>query len=229
MSGHETIRVLEVGVDAQVPAEEEGKGLEAVAAEGCPSGGPAAASEPAGAAGPDNPGSSAEATVTSLPGIPSSPAPAVATFSQPPSQPQASQTLTPLAVQAAPQYCRSSGWSAGTGRVDNSYSNRGHPPRTDRRFSYGGRFQATVSQSPSSGRAEHRSPGTRASCPTGTGRLARPAPATSTVPAAVPDPATAAEHTRHSTAARCCLRYRPHPQACGHPPSDHPAARQLRV
>ncbi|XP_036312364.1 POU domain, class 6, transcription factor 1 isoform X5 [Pipistrellus kuhlii] len=103
MSGHETIRVLEVGVDAQVPAEEEGKGLEGVAAEGCPSGGPAAASEPAGAAGPDNPGSSAEATVTSLPGIPSSPAPAVATFSQPPSQPQASQTLTPLAVQAAPQ------------------------------------------------------------------------------------------------------------------------------
>ncbi|XP_041592311.1 POU domain, class 6, transcription factor 1 isoform X3 [Vulpes lagopus] len=39
----------------------------------------------------------------SLPGIPPSPAPAVATFSQAPSQPQASQTLTPLAVQAAPQ------------------------------------------------------------------------------------------------------------------------------
>ncbi|XP_036154118.1 POU domain, class 6, transcription factor 1 isoform X5 [Myotis myotis] len=103
MSGHETIRVLEVGVDAQVPAEEEGKGLEGVAAEGCQSGGPAEASEPAGEAGPDNPDSSAEATVKSLPGIPSSPAPAVATFSQPPSQPQASQTLTPLAIQAAPQ------------------------------------------------------------------------------------------------------------------------------
>lgn len=41
--------------------------------------------------------------VKSLPGIPPSPAPAVATFSQAPSQPQASQTLTPLAVQAAPQ------------------------------------------------------------------------------------------------------------------------------
>lgn len=41
--------------------------------------------------------------VKSLPGIPSSPAPAVATFSQPPSQPQASQTLAPLAVQTAPQ------------------------------------------------------------------------------------------------------------------------------
>ncbi|XP_023615468.1 POU domain, class 6, transcription factor 1 isoform X4 [Myotis lucifugus] len=103
MSGHETIRVLEVGVDAQVPAEEEGKGLEGVAAEGCQSGGPAEASEPAGEAGPDNPDSSAEATVKSLPGIPASPAPAVATFSQPPSQPQASQTLTPLAIQAAPQ------------------------------------------------------------------------------------------------------------------------------
>lgn len=64
MSGHETIRVLEVGVDTQVPAEEEGKGLEGVAAEGCQSGGPAEASEPAGEAGPDNPDSSAEATVT---------------------------------------------------------------------------------------------------------------------------------------------------------------------
>ncbi|XP_054447068.1 POU domain, class 6, transcription factor 1 isoform X3 [Pteronotus mesoamericanus] len=103
MSGHETIRVLEVGVDAQIPSEEEGKGLEAVAAEGCQSGGPAEAHEPAGEAGPDNPDSSAEATVKSLPGIPSSPVPAVATFNQAPSQPQASQTLTPLAVQAAPQ------------------------------------------------------------------------------------------------------------------------------
>ncbi|VFV44698.1 Hypothetical predicted protein [Lynx pardinus] len=103
MSGHETIRVLEVGVDAQISAEEEGKGLEGVAAEGSQSRGPAEASEPAGEAGPDNPDSSAEATVKSLPGIPPSPAPAVATFSQAPSQPQASQTLTPLAVQAAPQ------------------------------------------------------------------------------------------------------------------------------
>ncbi|XP_029809322.1 POU domain, class 6, transcription factor 1 [Suricata suricatta] len=103
MSGHETIRVLEVGVDAQISAEEEGKGLEGVAAEGSQSRGPAEASEPARDAGPDNPDSSAEATVKSLPGIPPSPAPAVATFSQAPSQPQASQTLTPLAVQAAPQ------------------------------------------------------------------------------------------------------------------------------
>lgn len=83
----------------------------------------------------------------------------------------------------------------------------------------------------SSGRAEHRSAGTRTSCPTGTGLLARPAPATSTGPDAVPDPATAAaaEHARHSTAAHCCHRYRPHPQASGHPPTDHPTACQLRI
>ncbi|TKC52627.1 hypothetical protein EI555_004481, partial [Monodon monoceros] len=103
MSGHETIRVLEVGVDAQIPAEEEGKALEGVAAEGSQSGGPTKAGEAASEAGPDNPDSSAEATVKSLPGMPPSPAPAVATFSQAPCQPQASQTLTPLAVQAAPQ------------------------------------------------------------------------------------------------------------------------------
>uniref|UniRef100_A0A8C2LNH1 POU domain, class 6, transcription factor 1 n=1 Tax=Cricetulus griseus TaxID=10029 RepID=A0A8C2LNH1_CRIGR len=103
MSGHETIRVLEVGVDAPLPAEEESKGLESVAADVSRSGGPAEASEPAGEAGPRDPDPSAEATVKSLPGIPPSPAPAIATFSQAPSQPQASQTLTPLAVQAAPQ------------------------------------------------------------------------------------------------------------------------------
>uniref|UniRef100_A0A8C2NDY0 POU domain protein n=1 Tax=Capra hircus TaxID=9925 RepID=A0A8C2NDY0_CAPHI len=65
MSGHETIRVLEVGVDAQIPAEEEGKALEAVATEGSQSGGPAEAGEAAGEAGPDNPDSSVEATVAS--------------------------------------------------------------------------------------------------------------------------------------------------------------------
>ncbi|XP_015444013.1 POU domain, class 6, transcription factor 1 isoform X1 [Pteropus alecto] len=103
MSGHETIRVLEVGVDAHIPAEEEGKGLEGVASDGSQSRGPAEANVPADEAGPDNPDSSAEATVKPLPGIPLSPAPAVTTFSQAPSQPQTSQTLTSLAVQAAPQ------------------------------------------------------------------------------------------------------------------------------
>ncbi|XP_058529062.1 POU domain, class 6, transcription factor 1 isoform X2 [Ochotona princeps] len=104
MSGHETIRVLEVGVDAQLPAEEEGKGLEGAAAEGSQSGDPAEAHEPAGEAGPGHPKAPAEATVKSLPGTLPSPAPSIATFSQAPSQPQAaSQTLTPLTVQAAPQ------------------------------------------------------------------------------------------------------------------------------
>lgn len=229
MSGHETIRVLEVGVDAQIPAEEESKGLEGVASKGSQSRGPAEASEPAAEAGPDNPDSSAEATVKSLPGIAPSPAPAVATFSQAPSQPQSSQTLTPLAVQAAPQYCRSSGWSAGAGRVDNSYSNRGCPPRTDRCFSHGGNFQATFSRSPSSCRAERHSPGTRSSCRTSTGLLARPAPATSPAPDAVPDPAAAADHTCHSTTAHCCHRYCPHPQASGHPLTDHRPACRLRI
>lgn len=64
MSGHETIRVLEVGVDAQIPAEEEGKALEAVATEGSQSGGPPEAGEAAGEAGPDHPDSSVEATGT---------------------------------------------------------------------------------------------------------------------------------------------------------------------
>ncbi|XP_049978435.1 POU domain, class 6, transcription factor 1 isoform X3 [Alexandromys fortis] len=103
MSGHETIRVLEVGVDAQLPAEEESKGLESVAADGSQSRGPAEAGEPAAEAGQRDPDHSAEATVKSLPGIPPIPAPAIATFSQAPSQPQASQTLTPLALQTAPQ------------------------------------------------------------------------------------------------------------------------------
>lgn len=66
MSGHETIRVLEVGVDAQLPAEEESKGLESVAADGSQSGGPAEARGPAGEAGSCDPDHSAEATGYSL-------------------------------------------------------------------------------------------------------------------------------------------------------------------
>ncbi|KAF6338712.1 hypothetical protein mRhiFer1_000159 [Rhinolophus ferrumequinum] len=73
MSGHETIRVLEVGVDAQIPAEEEGKGLESAATKGSQIGGPAEASEHAGEAGPENPDTTAEATVT--PGNPFKPCP----------------------------------------------------------------------------------------------------------------------------------------------------------
>ncbi|XP_059103555.1 POU domain, class 6, transcription factor 1 isoform X3 [Peromyscus eremicus] len=64
MSGHETIRVLEVGVDAQLPAEEESKRLESVAADGPQSGGSTEASEPGGEAGPHDPDRSAEAAVS---------------------------------------------------------------------------------------------------------------------------------------------------------------------
>lgn len=74
MSGHETIRVLEVGVDAHIPAEEEGKGLEGVASDGSQSRGPPEANEPTDEAGPDNPDSAAEATGTS-PLLPSGTAP----------------------------------------------------------------------------------------------------------------------------------------------------------
>lgn len=66
MSGHETIRVLEVGVDAQLPAEEESKTLEGVAADGSQSGGPAGASEPAGEARSHDADHSAEATGMTL-------------------------------------------------------------------------------------------------------------------------------------------------------------------
>ncbi|XP_078013001.1 LOW QUALITY PROTEIN: POU domain, class 6, transcription factor 1 [Phascolarctos cinereus] len=103
MSGHETIRVLEVGVDAQLPAEDEVKGLESMAADTSQSGGPINADKSTQETGPENPDPSAEATVKSLTGITPSPVPAAATFNQVPSQPPAPQTLTPLAVQATPQ------------------------------------------------------------------------------------------------------------------------------
>lgn len=81
----------------------------------------------------------------------------------------------------------------------------------------------------SSCRAERRSPDTRTSRPTGTGRLlAHPVPASSPAPDAVPDPAAAADHACRSPAAHCCRRYCPHPQA-GYPPTDHRPACGLRA
>lgn len=91
MSGHETIRVLEVGVDAQIPAEEEGKGLESVATKGSQSGVPAEASEHAAEAGPENPDTTAEAT-----GMRSLPQPGIALPKTLPVVPQgASHTVPP--------------------------------------------------------------------------------------------------------------------------------------
>lgn len=84
----------------------------------------------------------------------------------------------------------------------------------------------------SSCRAERRRPpGSCPSRPSGAGVLARPAPTTSPAPDAVADPAAAADRACHSTAAHCrrCRRHCPHPQASGHPPTDHRSACRLRV
>ncbi|KAG6926863.1 POU class 6 homeobox 1 [Chelydra serpentina] len=103
MSSHETIRVLEVGVDAPLPAEDDGKALEATAGE-VASSCPVETSEP----GREDVQPNLEATcggttgeVKSLPGIAPPSVSSVTTFNPAMSQP--TQTLTPLAVQAASQ------------------------------------------------------------------------------------------------------------------------------
>ncbi|XP_014379210.1 POU domain, class 6, transcription factor 1 isoform X1 [Alligator sinensis] len=103
MSSHETIRVLEVGVDAPLPAEEDGKTLDAAAEEAassCPS--------ETGKAGREEVQPNPETTcgetigkVKSLPGIAATSVPSVSTFSQVTSQ--QTQTLAPVTVQATPQ------------------------------------------------------------------------------------------------------------------------------
>ncbi|XP_050781417.1 POU domain, class 6, transcription factor 1 isoform X3 [Gopherus flavomarginatus] len=146
MSSHETIRVLEVGVDAPLPAEDDGKALEATAGE-VASSCPVETSEP----GREDVQPNLETTcggttgeIKSLPGMAPTSVSSVTTFNPAMSQP--TQTLAPLAVQATPQYCRSSGWSAGAGCVDISYSNGRCPSRTDGCFSYRGNFQTAYSQ-----------------------------------------------------------------------------------
>uniref|UniRef100_A0A8V1A260 Uncharacterized protein n=1 Tax=Gallus gallus TaxID=9031 RepID=A0A8V1A260_CHICK len=133
MSGHETIRVLEVGVDAAPPAEEERRAA-AVPRGGGLQGSPARSGDAGAEDG--QPGSETP------PKPPTGPPPGTAgTLS--PSSSQQPQPLAPLAVQAAPQYCRSSGRSAGAGCVDISYSNGRCPSRTDGCFSYRGNFQTS--------------------------------------------------------------------------------------
>nr|XP_014341268.1 PREDICTED: POU domain, class 6, transcription factor 1 [Latimeria chalumnae] len=105
MSGHETIRVLEVGVDAPVQTGEDGKALEAAAATGGVSDQPV---ETAGAAGdatlPSTENTCNESVVqteaTSLPQSSPAAVPTICALSQAPSQQQ--QSL-PLTVTAAPQ------------------------------------------------------------------------------------------------------------------------------
>uniref|UniRef100_A0A8C3HY89 POU domain protein n=1 Tax=Chrysemys picta bellii TaxID=8478 RepID=A0A8C3HY89_CHRPI len=103
MSSHETIRVLEVGVDAPLPAEDDGKALEATAGE-VASSCPVETSEP----GREDVQPNLETTcggttgeVKSLPGMAANSVSSVTTFNPATSQP--TQTLAPLAVQAAPQ------------------------------------------------------------------------------------------------------------------------------
>nr|XP_014432486.2 POU domain, class 6, transcription factor 1 [Pelodiscus sinensis] len=103
MSSHETIRVLEVGVDAPLPAEDDGKALEATAGE-VASGCPVERSDPARQGMQPNQeatGGETAGEVKSLPGIAPPSISSITTFNQATSQP--TQALTPLAVQAAPQ------------------------------------------------------------------------------------------------------------------------------
>uniref|UniRef100_A0A8C5SRM4 Uncharacterized protein n=1 Tax=Laticauda laticaudata TaxID=8630 RepID=A0A8C5SRM4_LATLA len=150
MSGHETIRVLEVGVDAPVSIKNEGKTLKATDAA---AGGEDSANCPPESSktgqervqqNPEKACRESIGEVKALPEITPVPIPGIVPFSQVTSQP--TPTLTPVTVQAAPQYCRSSGKSAGAGCVDISCSNGGCSPRTDGCLSYWGNFQITYSQ-----------------------------------------------------------------------------------
>ncbi|TFK03467.1 protogenin [Platysternon megacephalum] len=103
MSSHETIRVLEVGVDAPLPAEDDGKALKATAGE-VASSCPVETSEP----GREDVQPNLETTcggttgeVKSLPGMAPTSVSSVTTFN--PAMSQLTQTLAPLTVQAAPQ------------------------------------------------------------------------------------------------------------------------------
>ncbi|XP_035164824.1 POU domain, class 6, transcription factor 1 isoform X1 [Oxyura jamaicensis] len=145
MSSHETIRVLEVGVDAPPPAEEDRKPLEMPPGEGA-RGSPRGSGDPGSEDVPPSAETScsAEAAGKTKPAAGASPSsvPPGGTFGH-----AASQQPQPVAPLAAPQYCRSSGRSAGAGCVDISYSNGRCPSRTDGCFSYRGNFQTTYSQS----------------------------------------------------------------------------------
>uniref|UniRef100_A0A663NAZ2 POU class 6 homeobox 1 n=1 Tax=Athene cunicularia TaxID=194338 RepID=A0A663NAZ2_ATHCN len=179
MSSHETIRVLEVGVDTPLPAEEDRKALEIPPGE-VARGSPRETSHPGRE--DNNPPSTqsscsgeAAGKAKAAAGASPSTVPSVSTFSHATSQQP--QMLAPLALQATPQYCRSSGRSAGAGCVDISYSNGRCPSRTDGCFSYRGNFQTTYSQSASCRRAEHNHhPSAGAACPAPAGCGPAPAP-----------------------------------------------------
>ncbi|XP_067170251.1 POU domain, class 6, transcription factor 1 isoform X2 [Apteryx mantelli] len=104
MSSHETIRVLEVGVDAPLPAEEDRKALEMPARE-VARGSPGETADPAREDVPPSAetlGSGDTAgKAKAAPGAASAGVASAGTFGQAPSQQP--QPMAPLAVQAAPQ------------------------------------------------------------------------------------------------------------------------------
>ncbi|XP_029140925.1 POU domain, class 6, transcription factor 1 [Protobothrops mucrosquamatus] len=105
MSGHETIRVLEVGVDAPVSIKNEGKTLKATdaAAGGEDSANcPPESSKTGQERAQESPEKACrESSVKALPEVTPVPIPGIVPFSQVTSQP--TPTLTPVTVQAAPQ------------------------------------------------------------------------------------------------------------------------------
>ncbi|XP_061470944.1 POU domain, class 6, transcription factor 1 isoform X2 [Rhineura floridana] len=105
MSGHETIRVLEVGVDAPLPVENKGKTQKAttVAGEAPVSCAPESSETRREELeqNPEKASGESGGEVKALPEITPVPAPGVIPFSQVTSQ--QTQTLTPVTVQAAPQ------------------------------------------------------------------------------------------------------------------------------
>uniref|UniRef100_A0A8D0BTF7 POU class 6 homeobox 1 n=1 Tax=Salvator merianae TaxID=96440 RepID=A0A8D0BTF7_SALMN len=233
MSGHETIRVLEVGVDASLPVENEVKSLKTTSATtttGEGGGGSAPVSCPpesseAGKAGreqkPEKTCGEAGGEVKSLPETTPVPTPGVIPFSQVTSQ--QTQTLTPVTVQAAPQYCRSSGKSAGAGCVDISCSNGRCPPRTDGCLSYWGNFQITYSQFASCRSAEHDNTSPSAAHPACAGTTNSPATASGPSTDCIPATTSASASASHFAAAchSLCGTCR---QAIGSSDSDHRAA-----
>ncbi|XP_060108673.1 POU domain, class 6, transcription factor 1 [Heteronotia binoei] len=108
MSGHETIRVLEVGVDAPLPVENTGKTLETTTTASVGGEAPVSCLPKPSETGRERVEQPTEKTqansggeVKTLPEITPAPVPGVIPFSQVTSQ--QTQTLTPVTVQTAPQ------------------------------------------------------------------------------------------------------------------------------
>uniref|UniRef100_A0ACB8EMR8 Uncharacterized protein n=1 Tax=Sphaerodactylus townsendi TaxID=933632 RepID=A0ACB8EMR8_9SAUR len=107
MSGHETIRVLEVGVDAPLPVDNTGKTVETAtpsaggeAPMSCPPE-PSETGKEGGEQNVEKAHGNSGGEVKMIPEVIPAPVPGVIPFSQMTSQ--QTQTLTPVTVQAAPQ------------------------------------------------------------------------------------------------------------------------------